>query len=134
MRRGTARAVAHIGVEILLDEILSREEQSRRAYLAALSIPLDGALRFDAPADGERFEALRRTLIDRAAAARNASAGEQALRIRRTLQHRPRLSTDDAGQSAIERWITRARPEIEAVAPRLLAEVRERLARAPSAE
>jgi hypothetical protein len=65
--RGPARAVAHIGVEILLDEVLSSDSGARDAYRAALRVPLEAALSFMTASDPERLQALRSSLLERAA-------------------------------------------------------------------
>src|SRR6185369_9833050 len=52
--RGPARAVAHIGIEILLDEVFAEHEAARVAYLAALRVPVGPALTFPGADDAER--------------------------------------------------------------------------------
>lgn len=131
--RGPARAVAHVGIEMLLDEVMAEDVTARDAYLAALLVPLGGGLVFAAPSDFERLETLRRTLFDRATPQR-ATPELMALRIRRTLEHRPRLATDDAGESVLREWVQAARPWVAAAAPGLLAGLRAQLADAPGAE
>jgi len=126
--RGPARAVAHMGVEMLLDEALATDAHARDAYVAALHVPLAELLRFPAPADGERLSALQRALLGRTAAYQVASAELVAERIRRSLAGRPRLATDDAGQALVATWITATRPLVTAEAPGVLATLRARLA------
>jgi hypothetical protein len=131
--RGPARAVAHVGIEMLLDEVLAQDPRARAAYLAALDVPLDPALSFAIASDGERLEALRRALRERASST-PAEPEVVALRIRRTLEPRPRLATDDAGQALLATWVRAARPWVAAVAPELLASLRAQLANEPGAE
>jgi hypothetical protein len=132
--RGPARAVAHVGIEILLDEVMARDAAAREAYLLALAVPLAQALHFDAPGDFERLETLRRNLSQRAATQLEPTAKLVALRIRRTLDGRPRLATDDAGELLLCEWVTAARPWVAAEAPQLLASLRAVLADQARAE
>jgi hypothetical protein len=131
--RGPARAVAHVGIEMLLDEVMAEAASAREAYLAALLVPLDSGLAFETPSDLERLETLRRTLFERATP-RLAAPELMALRIRRTLEHRPRLATDDAGEALLREWVHAARPWVASAAPGLLAALRAQLADAPRAE
>jgi hypothetical protein len=131
--RGPARAVAHVGIEMLLDEVMAQEPAAREAYLAALVVPLDGGLSFESASDLERLEALRCTLFERATPTR-ATPEVVAQRIRRTLEHRPRLATDDAGEALLREWVQAARPWVAAAAPGLLAVLQAQLADAPRAE
>lgn len=122
--RGPARAVAHVGIEMLLDEPLAEEPRARAAYRAALSLPLDELLELPTAHDRERLAALRGALLERAHGARNPSPGLVAERIRRTLSGRPRLETDDAGQALLGEWVAQARPLVFAEAPDILARLR----------
>jgi hypothetical protein len=132
--RGPARAVAHVGIEMLLDEVMARDAAARAAYLCALAVPLDQALSFEAPSDFERLETLRGNLRQRAATQLDPTADLVALRVRRTLEGRPRLATDDAGELLLREWVTLARPWVAAEAPRLLASLRAQLADPARAE
>jgi hypothetical protein len=118
---------------MLLDEVMAQEATARDAYLAALSVPLGTVLAFEAPSDFERLETLRRTLFERATP-QPATPELVALRIRRTLEHRPRLATDDAGEALLREWVQAARPWVATAAPGLLAALRAQLADAPRAE
>ncbi len=126
--RGPARAVAHVGVEILLDEVLARSAAARGAYLSALEVPLSGAITFEQPSELERLGALCGVLLERGRFYRVPEAALVAERVRRTLERRPRLATDDAGQALLGEWVSVARPQVDAAAPALLAALRARLA------
>ncbi len=132
--RGPARAVAHIGVEILLDEVLANDSAARDAYRAALATPLDQALRFTQPSDPERLQALRSDLLELAIYPHAPAPVLVAVRLRRSLACRPRLATDDAGEQLLRAWVESARPLVAAAAPALLAALRARLANAQGAE
>ncbi len=126
--RGPARAVAHIGVEMLLDEPLAEDARARAAYRAALALPLAGLLELPLASDLARLSELQAALLQRASGSRNPSPELVAERIRRTLAGRPRLETDDAGQALLGEWAARTRPLVFAEAPEILASLRLRLA------
>lgn len=128
MPRGPARAVAHIGIEMLLDEVMAAEDFARRAYRAALGVPLGALLSFPLATDAERLAALQDALLTRAVDYRTPTPELVAERIRRTLAGRPRLATDDAGQALLGTWVTLTRPHVLAEAPEVLATLRARLA------
>ena len=126
--RGPARAVAHIGVEILLDEVMAREARARDAYRAALEEPLTLLLEFVDSKDAERLASLQRTLLSRAALLLSPPPELVGERIARTLASRPRLATDARGQQLLGDWVAETRPLVEAEAPEVLATLRSRLA------
>jgi hypothetical protein len=134
MPRGPARAVAHIGIEMLLDEVLAEGSAERDAYRTALGVPLKGLLSFPAPSDAERLDGLRRALLERAQAYAPPAADVVAQRIRRTLSGRPRLQTDEAGEALLGDWVETTRPLVSATAPALLAVLRALLANSARAE
>ena len=132
--RGPARAVAHIGIEMLLDEVLASEQRARDAYRDALEVPLGPLLTFPAPADAERLATLQRALLGRAATERAPAAELVAERIVRALSGRPRLATDEAGRQLLGGWVSVTRPLVAAEAPEVLATLREQLANFGRAE
>jgi hypothetical protein len=128
MARGPARAIAHVGIEILLDEVMAADPKSRRAYLAALQVELGDVMRLEPPSELARLEALCATLLERGRTYRVPEAAAVALRIRRAMEGRPRLMTDDAGQALLGQWVDLTRPAVAAATPELLANLRARLA------
>jgi hypothetical protein len=126
--RGPARAVAHIGIEMLLDEVYATDAAAREAYRAALSVQLGPLLSFPAPPDAARLAQLQSTLLERAEAARGAPPELMAARIRRTLAGRPRVATDDAGEELLAAWVTATRPLISGEGAEVFAALRLRLA------
>jgi hypothetical protein len=128
MPRGPARAVAHIGIEMLLDEVMAADEFARDAYRAALRVPLMPLMSFPTPPDAERLAGLQEALLTRAANYVPPTPELVAERIRRTLAGRPRLATDEAGQALLGSWVTLTRPLVLAEAPEVLATLRARLA------
>jgi hypothetical protein len=127
--RGPARAVAHIGVEMLLDEILSRDATARDAYRAALALDITGLVELGAADGAARLTRLQQALLERSHLPREPAADLVAERIGRALAGRPRLATDAAGERTIASWVQAVRPDVAAMAPALLAELRGRLAR-----
>ena len=134
MQRGPARAVAHMGIEMLLDEVMAREAGAADAYRAALALPLAPLLDFVAPEDAERLTGLQQALLGRAASLLTPPAELVAERIARSLSGRPRLAVSGAGQQLLSPWVTLARPEVEAEAPEVLATLRAKLASPRRAE
>jgi len=128
MPRGPARAVAHIGIEMLLDEVMAADEFAREAYRAALRVPLATLMTFANAAEAERLAGLQDALLTRADNYVLPTPELVAERIRRTLAGRPRLATDEAGQALLGTWVTRTRPYVLAEAPEVLATLRARLA------
>lgn len=131
LERGRARAVAHVGVELLLDVELVRDETVRRAYLAAVESAappgLGGRLSWPSPGDASGFDALRERLLARGLTPDDGDAALVARRLRRALGVRPRLALDDAAALVAREWIMVARPDVAARAGALARELAERL-------
>jgi len=128
MPRGPARAVAHIGIEMLLDEVFAQRAAAREAYLAALQVPLAQLMTFSVSSDAERLAALQSALLARSSTVLEPPPPLVAERIRRTLAGRPRLATDEAAQELLARWVALTRPSVAAEAPEVFAALRLRLA------
>jgi hypothetical protein len=131
VERGRARAIAHVGVELLLDVDLSRAEPVRRAYVAALhggaANELGRHLSWGAP-DGQRgFEDLRARLLARGVTADDPAPEVTSRRLRRALAARPRLALDDAAELVARDWVSVARPHVTARAADLARDLAERL-------
>lgn len=124
VRSGSALAVAHVGVEILLDAALADDDCAQKAYRAALEgAAHDGLGRFLGWALDEqraRFDALRARLLARGAVAGDITPDTVAERLRYTLADRPRLALDDASVLTVRDWARIARADIDARAPTLV--------------
>ena len=99
LERGPARAVAHVGIEILLDMALGQSASARAAYLAGLEAgrrPEVNASLAWSEAERARLADLLDTLARRGVVL-DTSSELVVERIRRTLAGRPRLrlATDD---------------------------------------
>lgn len=131
LERGRARAVAHVGVELLLDVELARDEPVRRAYRAAVegAAPpgLGGHLCWTSPGDSGGFDALRERLLAGGLGADDADAALVARRLRRALGARPRLALDDAAELVARDWVVAVRPAVAERSAALARDLAERL-------
>lgn len=138
LSRGSARAVAHVGVELVLDAALTLENAANEAYLSALDAALtsdvQGRITWEGRAHEVRFQQLCHNLKLRGPLQGDAPPELTAERLRNILAGRPRLALDDAGQSVVRDWVVAARPLIVSRAPRLVLEVERRLQTASSLE
>ncbi|HKO53659.1 MAG TPA: hypothetical protein VJV79_38385 [Polyangiaceae bacterium] len=129
--RGTARAVAHVGVELLLDAAFAREAGANEAYLSALAGGSTDQVRsfihWQASDSGERFQHLCHNLRSRGPVRENPPSELVAARLQNILADRPRLAMDERGLSVVREWVESARSQITSGAPLLLREVEQRL-------
>ena len=129
--RGTARAVAHVGVELLLDAAFARENAANEAYLSAIACAMtervQGAIRWPTSDASERFQSLCHRLQQRGRFQENPPSEHVAERLRSILADRPRLSMSDDALTVVQHWVSTARPQITSGAPQLLREVEQRL-------
>ena len=129
--RGSARAVAHVGVEMMLELPLARDAGAQRAYRGALDGAAEEELgRHVSWATGEerlRFERLRQTLLSRGAVTEDIAQEVIAERLARALSGRPLLALDAAAQVAVRDWVASARSGIFSRAPLLLVQLTARL-------
>lgn len=127
LRRGPARAIGHVGIELLLDGWLAAERGVPALYGEALALGpvLAPAVVFRA----ERDPAPLVELCGRIAAAPLAPDAwcepeRLAARLVRILARRPRLALEARELPAVRAWAVGARREVGRAAPALLAEVR----------
>jgi hypothetical protein len=127
VRRGSARAAAHVGVELMLDAEWASEPEPRQAYAAALAYgdPSKESWLAWSDAQGEpRFEALRTLLLERDRPAYWADTRQIAQRLERTLRGRPRLELQASDEPALLRWVEQTRATVAERAPHLRAALR----------
>jgi hypothetical protein len=119
--RGSSRAVAHIGVELMIDDVLAERQVLQSAYISALEISRDHevtrAIGFDEN-ERERFSFLMQRLLERGVVA-NPPASLLAERLRRALAMRPRLAFSADEAPLVEEWIVQAQPDVVASVPAL---------------
>lgn len=124
VRSGSALAVAHVGVEILLDSALTDDDRAQRAYRAALESAagedLGRYVSWASNEQRERFDALRERLLARGPITRDITPETVAERLRSALADRPRLSLDETSVQAVRDWARTARTDITACAAPLL--------------
>jgi len=137
LSRGTARAVAHVGVELLLDAAFAGENGANEAYLSAVACalgePVRGFIFWQTSDVSERFQQLCRSLRNRGRFQENPASELVAERLRGILADRPRLAMDERGLLVVREWVSSARSRITSGAPQLLREVEQRLRPAESA-
>ena len=126
LRRGPARAIGHVGVELLLDGWLAGERGIPSLYGEALALgpALAPDLRFRGSGDG----ALLLELCERVGAAPlepGAWCEPERLtaRLVRILSRRPRLAPEASELPALRAWAVDARGTVARAAPALLDEV-----------
>ena len=131
LSRGSARAVAHVGVELLLDGAFASKNAANEAYLsaldAALTISISSHINWGDSVYAARFQQLCHNLRQRGGSRADAPAELVAERLRNILADRPRLAMDEAGESVVRDWVVSARPRIVASADLVLSEVERRL-------
>lgn len=108
--RGPRRAVAHIGMELLLDGALLDDDAYRAAYVQGLAH--DAPLAWRAPDDDARFATLLARLRTRGVPEDLRSVDAVALRLQRILGPRPRLAPSLDDQRAIHRALTAFHPRV----------------------
>ena len=123
--RGTARAVAHVGVELLLDAELAESDEARAVYLAALEAGREPALLRDTPfgpGEREQLGRLAGTLADRGVAKR-PSTDLVVARLERALAGRARLAIRSHDVPFVSEWVELFRERVVASAPALVSEL-----------
>jgi hypothetical protein len=129
--RGTARAVAHVGVELLLDAAFADDTGTNEAYLSALACALtervQDHIRWQMSDASARFQHLCHDLHQRGRFQKRPTSELVAERLRSILADRPRLAMDERGLSVVREWVETARSPITSGAPLLLREVEQRL-------
>jgi hypothetical protein len=109
LRKPQARAVSHVGVELILDAALSSVTLHGLAFRTALRVAaprgVADRLQWTSVSGPDQFEALRLRLIERSTC-RDFFAKERLVdRLVFALSHRPRLRLSSAEQSAVLSWI-----------------------------
>lgn len=131
VRRGTARAVAHIGIELLLDGVLARDARVCGAYTRALAEAAEARLgrhlRWRSDEERQRFAALSAALARRGLHGPDAHLDALVWRLSRALSGRARLEMRSEDEAAVRSWAGDAEGLVEAEAAELFHEVRQSL-------
>jgi len=128
--RGPRRAVAHIGVELLLDGVLVGEPAYRAAYLSGLAH--DPALHWRDPGDAPRFAILLDRLRAHGVPEDLRLPEAITARVHRILAHRPRLAPSPEDLRAIRHALIAFKPRIDVAAETILRAMRAGLDADPS--
>jgi hypothetical protein len=129
--KGPARAVAHVGVELLLDVTLGQSASAQAAYLAALRAGLRPGVVASvgwAPENGRRLSGLLETL-ERRGVVLDTSSPVIVERIARTLSHRPLIALGDDDPPRVLEWVEAVRGRIVSSVPALAAALHAELER-----
>jgi len=122
VRRGTARAVAHVGVELLLDAALAEGDAARSLYLAALGVAQTPELferaEFRAH-EGTSLSGLARNLESRGVS-RAPDAALVVTRLERALSARPRLRIEPPDVARVTSWVELFRDRVLSSTPEIV--------------
>ena len=121
--RGPRRAVAHIGVELLLDGVLVGEAGNRAAYAAGLAHDAGGVRWRDEDGDA-RFATLMGRLRGYGAPEDLQRTHAITQRLQRMLAHRPLLAPSAADLGAIDKALADFKIRVEAAADGVLRALR----------
>ena len=124
--RGPRRAVAHIGVELLLDGVLVDEPDYRAAYVHGLSH--QPALRWRDPEAAPRFAVLLERLRSRGVPDDLRLPEAITARVQRILAHRPLLAPSPDELGTIGDALAAFQPRITVAADTILRALRAQLA------
>ncbi len=125
VRRGTSRAVAHIGAEMFLDGYLAERRDDVDGYLSALSSETDGHLEWEDL--GQAFSGLRARL-QRWGAPRDYADPEFVLtRLGDTLSRRPALAITEEQAPRVAEFLPELQQRVEHSATELLQEIQDAL-------
>ncbi len=120
--RGPRRAVAHIGVELLLDGVLTAEPAYRAAYLAGLAH--EPAVRWRDPEAAPRFAVLLDRLRARGVPEDLRLPDAITTRVHHVLAHRPLLAAAPDDLRAIRTALVAFKPRIEVACETVLGAMR----------
>jgi hypothetical protein len=120
--RGPRRAVAHIGVELLLDGILVDEPAYRAAYLRGLAH--DPALHWRDPDAAPRFAIVLDRLRAHGVPDDLRRPAAIATRVHRILAHRPLLAPSPDDLRAIRAALIELQPRVEVAAEAIVRALR----------
>lgn len=136
LARPSARAAAHVGVELLFDAHLLETHGGEPSYLASLEAAapdgLGDAIAWTG-AGAVAFETLRGRLLSWGLPHDYGDPGFVATRLERALAGRPRLALGPGGRAIVEAWAADVSPLVREQAPELERSVREGLSRVPEA-
>ncbi|MEM7136907.1 MAG: hypothetical protein AAF500_10035 [Myxococcota bacterium] len=125
VRRGTSRAVAHVGVEMFLDGLLARDAEHGSAYEDALRQETHDAILWEDR--GVAFQKLQRRLRTWGTPHEYRDPSFVLDRLSDSLRTRPRLAILAEQRLAVADFLPRLQQSVEDRAPELLNELRDAL-------
>jgi hypothetical protein len=128
--RGTARAVAHVGTELLLDGLLLERSEIDDLYLEAIALAEHAEIAWRD--GGERFASLHARLAGHGLPIEYRAPDRVAIRLGQALSRRPRLAIAETDSAPVLEWLEGARVSLAPELDALLGEVRHGLASHPS--
>ena len=117
--RGPRRAVAHIGVELLLDGVLVDDVGYRESYLGGLGHDASG-VRWRHEGDDKRFAVLLERLRSYGVPDDLRKPESITQRLHRMLAHRPLLAPSSSDLAAIKTSLVAHKPRVEVAAETVL--------------
>lgn len=122
--RGPARAVGHVGSELLLDGVLSTDRGARAAYARSLEVGLQDrlelAVHWKNDADPTRLRTLLRRLVEAPLPEAYRDPDLVCDRLYAILARRPRLALQERDRESVRRWLRDALPSIQRDAAAIL--------------
>ena len=125
VRRGTARAVGHIGTEMFLDGCLCEEEPHVAHYLTALEVEAHGSLRWQD--GGGAYHRLHRRLKSWGAPRDYSDTSFVLERLRDALRRRPALAIAEDEAHRVAACLPALQERVRREARELLDELRDAL-------
>ena len=129
--RGTSRAVGHVGTELLLDGLLSKQRDARAVYTQALALAVDERLSERMLADRDQ-QALMHNGLERLLRGPIPEAYSDPMfvadRLQWILSSRPRLAMQPSDQPIVQEALTHLADDVSAARTEILDQVRTRLA------
>jgi hypothetical protein len=130
LRHASSLAVAHVGIEILLDGALTDDVGACRAYLLAVEAGARDArgraITWWAPEHGVRWDALRGRLLARGVPS-DLDPSLVCERLAIALARRPRLAFEARDRAAVEQWLRQTTPRVAESRDGLMSELQLRM-------
>jgi acyl carrier protein phosphodiesterase len=121
--RGPRRAVAHIGIELLIDGVLVAETPYRDLYVAALAYDTSG-IQFREADDRPRFATLHTRLLGYGVPDDLARPESIVHRLQRMLAHRPLLAPNATDLAVIKTSLVEQKPRVDVATEAVLRSLR----------
>jgi acyl carrier protein phosphodiesterase len=132
--RGAARAVGHVGSELLLDGVLSVDEHARATYARALELALRDRVEQEVGFEGDTSPVRLRRLLERLSEGPLPEGYRDVdfvyARLEGLLATRPRLALCPGDAVPVRSWLKKAARRLESDGAALLRHVRESVLRA----